>query len=334
MARWRNKPIRAEFSGVLQLGAAEIPCANLPGGRRVIAEVAILNALGRTYSGYYSQRDAAAGAADATAEPIHRAVSPKALHAFIPADLATMLQNPIAYQVPGGNSVSKGIPAEALPMILDVWIQAHQAGVLTPRQVETAERARLLRDGFAQVGIAAMVDEATGAQYARARFAMAQFLESYVTRELAAWEIMFESEFYKEMFRLRGWDMSDLSKRPGIVGKWTADIIYSRLAPGVLQRLQEIVPRDSKGRLKYKFHQALTRDRGYIALKVHIASVNSLMFSARSWDHFMTMLDARHPKHDPQLLMPFMAPAAAEEETPTLPPASPRRRSLQPPSGS
>lgn len=331
-ARWRGKPIRAEFSGVLRLGLAEIPCANLPGGRRVIAETAILNALGRTYSGYYSQRDAAAGAADASAEPMHRSVSPKVLHAFIPADLATMLQNPIAYQAPDSGSVAKGIPAEALPMILDVWIQANLAGVLTAKQAETAERARILRDGFTQVGIAAMVDEATGAQYARARFAMAQFLESYVTRELAAWERMFEDEFYKEMFRLRGWDVADLSKRPGVVGKWTADIIYSRLAPGVLERLQEIVPRDSKGRLKHKFHQALTRDRGYIALKVHISSVNSLMFASKTWDGFMELLDSKHPKYDAQILLPFMnAVTNTEDETPSTPPVSPRKPSARNP---
>lgn len=315
-AKWRDKPVSAEYAGILQLGDAAIPCANLADGRRLIAESAILTALGRTYSGYYSQRDAAAGDG---VEPIHRSVSPKVLHPFIPAELATMLQHPVAYRAPGSQAVSKGIPAEALAMILGVWIKADEAGVLTAKQSETAVRARILRDGFVEVGLAALIDEATGAQHARARFALAQFLETYVTRELAAWERMFEPDFYEQLFRLHNWKTADVSKRPAVVGKWTADIVYARLAPGVLQRLQEIVPRDSKGRLKFKFHQALTRDHGYLALKKHIASVSSLMFASKSWDDFRELLDNRHPRYDRQTLLPFMPAGQATEESPASP---------------
>ncbi|WP_437971480.1 P63C domain-containing protein [Sorangium sp. So ce260] len=308
LARWRDKPIKAERTGTLRLGSAEVPCANLPDGRRVLSETAILSALGRGYSGYYSQRDAASGGD--SAKSTHRSVSPAVLSDFIPAALADMLAQPIAYLPPGTGPgtgvVSKGIPAEALPMILDVWIAARDAGVLNPRQKQTADRAEILRRGLTNVAIVALVDEATGAQYDRARFALARFLESFVTKELAAWEKMFEDDFYKEMFRLRKWNEANFMNRPGVVGKWTTDIVYKRLAPGVLQRLQEIIPRDSKGRLKFRFHQALTRDKGYLALKEHLASVTTIMKLADSWEWFMSKLDRVHPKLDSQLLLPFI----------------------------
>lgn len=309
LARWRDKPIKAERIGTLRLGSAEIQCANLPDGRRVLSERAILSALGRTYSGYYSQRDAAAAAGDSS-KSTHRSVSPAVLSDFIPASLADMLAQPIAYLLPGTgfgtSTVSKGIPAEALPMILDVWIAARDAGVLSPRQKQTADLAEVFRRGLTNVGIAALVDEATGAQYDRSRFALARFLESFVTKELAAWEKMFEDDFYKEMFRLRKWNEANFMNRPGVVGKWTTDIVYKRLAPGVLQRLQEIIPRDSKGRLRFRFHQALTRDKGYLALKEHLASVTTIMKLADDWKWFMSKLDKVHPKFEPQLLLPFV----------------------------
>ena len=303
IARWRDKPVEAAHAGTLRLGTAEIPCANLPDGRRVLSERAILSALGRGYSGYYSQRDTAA--AGVGSQGMHRSVSPAVLHKFIPAALDEMLAQPIAYKVDGG-SVSKGIPAEALQMILEVWIQARDSGVLSPRQRETADTAVLLRAGLSNIGIAALIDEATGAQYHRTRFALARYLETFVTKELAAWEKMFEDDFYKELFRLRGWDSANYEHRPGVVGKWTTNIVYERLAPGVLQRLQELIPRDEKGRLRFKFHQALTREKGYLALKEHLASVTTIMRIADDWDWFMAKLDKVHPRFEKQALSPFM----------------------------
>ena len=77
MARWRDaEVVQATHVGSIKLGDIELACANLPDERRVISEAAMLTALGRGYSGYYSQRDAAAK--PGTAVP-PRYLSPKAL---------------------------------------------------------------------------------------------------------------------------------------------------------------------------------------------------------------------------------------------------------------
>ena len=46
--------------------------------------------------------------------------------------------------------------------------------------------------------------------------------------------------------------------RPSIVGKYTNDLVYLRLAPGILTELQNRNPKDEKGHRKAKYHQWLT----------------------------------------------------------------------------
>jgi hypothetical protein len=70
-------------------------------------------------------------------------------------------------------------------------------------------------------------------------------------------------EFYKELYRLRGWEYpTGTSARPPLVGTLTNNIVYDRLAPGVREALDSMVPRDEKGRLKHHKHRHLTEDVG------------------------------------------------------------------------
>jgi hypothetical protein len=76
---------------------------------------------------------------------------------------------------------------------------------------------------FAKVGIVALVDEATGYQYDREKDALQKILEQYISPELLPWEKRFPDEFYREIFKLKGWDftVNGINKRPSIIGKWT-----------------------------------------------------------------------------------------------------------------
>src|SRR4051812_5308495 len=79
-ARWRVKPIEATHAGTLTIGDKALACANLPDGRRVISEATMMAALGRVYSGYYSQRDASANPNSAV---LPRYLAPAGLRPFI-----------------------------------------------------------------------------------------------------------------------------------------------------------------------------------------------------------------------------------------------------------
>ena len=88
-----------------------------------------------------------------------------------------------------------------------MFIDALEAGKLKTSQIHIAEQSKILVRGFATVGIIALVDEATGYQYKREKDELQKILKAYIiAEELLPWQKRFPDEFYKEIFRLNGWD--------------------------------------------------------------------------------------------------------------------------------
>jgi hypothetical protein len=155
---------------------------------------------------------------------------------------------------------------------------------------------------LAKVGIIALVDEVTGYQEVRDREALQKILELYLLKEFAAWAKRFPDDFYKELFRLRGWNWNKLSvARPGYVGKLTNDLVYERLAPGILDDLKRKNPRTESGNRKVRHHQWLTEDVGHPALAQHLHATIALMRAAQNWSSFYTMIERALPKRMGQL---------------------------------
>jgi hypothetical protein len=137
-------------------------------------------------------------------------------------------------------------------------------------------------------------------------------------KELAAWAKRFPDEFYQQIFRLRGWQTGKGSSRPQIVAHYTKDIVYARLAPGIVEELERRNPLE-QGRRKSKHHQWLTEDVGHPALAQHLYAVITLMRIATSWDQFKLLLDTAHPVRGDTLQLPLMGdppPSATPMITP------------------
>jgi hypothetical protein len=159
---------------------------------------------------------------------------------------------------------------------------------------------------LAKVGIIALVDEATGYQELRTKDALARILEAFIDKELQAWIQTFPPDFYHQLFRLRGLKFpTDTVKRPQYFGLLTNDIVYKRLAPGVLDELKRATPKSESGRRKYKFFQRLTSNVGYPKLREHLGSVVTIMKLSRDWRDFMHKLNNLHPRYEDNLLLPF-----------------------------
>lgn len=141
-------------------------------------------------------------------------------------------------RAPRGDDRSAAL-ARALADLCDAVLAARKAGGLSAQQLHIAERCDILVRGFARIGIISLVDEATGYQEVRDRKALAAILDRYLRKEHAAWAKCFPDDFYKELFRLRGWEWKDMNegKKPQCVGIMTKDIVYERLAPGILSEL-------------------------------------------------------------------------------------------------
>ena len=183
-------------------------------------------------------------------------------------------------------------------MVCHVFEDAERAGKLLGSQQHIADAARIISRSFSKLGIIALVDEATGYQYDRARDALAKILEQFIAKELQPWTKTFPLEFYENIFRLHRWPFDPASrKRPSVIGHYTNDIVYKRLAPGVLQELREKNP-VVDGRRKHRFFQWLTGEVGHPKLRSHIDGVLALMRISDSWPQFKQFLNKAFKKYD------------------------------------
>lgn len=293
----------AEYTGNLMIGDFNIPCAVLNDGSRILRERSVARVLGKKGSGAYWQkkRQTEKGAV------LPEYISTKNLLKFIDNELEEKLLNPIVYQTKSG-TMAQGLPALLLPEICNVWLKARDKGALYKSQENAAKKAEILIRGLANVGIIALVDEATGYQEIRDRIALQKILDKYLTDEWAKWTKTFPDDYYKELFRLNGMPYPPTTtKRPSYIGHWTNDIIYSRLVPGVAKELKRKNPRLPSGHRRRKHFQYLTQDIGHPALKEHLSNIIFLMKTCNDngWDEFKLRLDLAKPKYGDNLRFPF-----------------------------
>ena len=303
---------RANLVGTLTIGSLSLPCAVLEDGTRVLSQRGLLSALGIKHGGALSaSRQSNDGGAN-----LPMFVAQRALRPFIDNDLLVVLSQPIKYHHGKGGGLAFGMRAELIPKVCDVWLRAREAGALTPSQQQVAARAEILVRGLSTVGIIALVDEATGYQYFRARTALATILEQFIAKELVKWAKTFPDDYYQELFRLRNWNYSSFStKRPPVAGKLTNDIVYRRLAPTVLDELRRLNPTLPSGRRKHKHFQWLTADIGHPRLREHLSAVIALMKVAPDWPTFEKMIDKSLPR---QLSMPLFTQRYGPGPIPTI----------------
>jgi P63C domain len=301
-ARW-NKGVEdrvavsATHSGTIIIGDLEIPCGVLEDGTRVLSERGVMKALGVGRSGYAHNRAKEDGEEDGAALPLF--VAPINLKPFVDLELASVLKKPIWYRPTTGRNAGhmhKGVRADMMPRICNVWLKARDAGVIRgKRQAVVVLNADIISRGLAEVGITALVDEATGFQDQRARDALAKILEQFVAKELRRWVKTFPLDYFKELCRLREVTFSPAMKLPRYFGCLTNDIVYSRLAPGVLPVIQKKNP-PINGRRKSKNFQWLTEDVGEPRLREHLWATTALMKAFRTWDEFYAAMNRALPK--------------------------------------
>jgi len=280
---------QAMYDGELKIGNTIIPCAVLEDGTRVLSRIGFIQAIGR--------KGKAKGGRKYDNEfttPVF--LTANNLNPFISKELKEN-STPTPFKTTSGTEAI-GYKADLLPQVCNVFLEADDAGVLMKTQKHIAAQCRILIRGFALVGISALIDEATGYQDARARDALHTILEQYISKELMKWAKTFPDEFYRQLFRLRGWRYSYTSiKRPALVGKLTNDLVYDRIAPGVLDELKHKNPKTSKGTRKHRHHQWLTPEIGHPRLREHLASVIVLMKASAKWDDFKRMINRALPKY-------------------------------------
>lgn len=285
---------KATHTGELNIGPVTIECAVLEDGTRVLTQSDFLKALGR------SKRPSGRSRLFDKVAPF---LSPNNLKPFISSDLISSTKR-VEFRNPSGKAY--GYMAVLLPQVCEVYLQARDSGALLSSQMRTATACEILMRGLAQVGIIAMVDEATSYQEIRDRKALNKILDKYLLAEQAKWAKRFPDDFYKGIFKLRVWPWQGMKvNRPQVVGRYTNDIVWDRIAPGVRTELETLNPKTEDGARRSKHHQWLTPDIGHPALQKHLAGVMALMRAAPNWDAFKRMLQRAYPKINTNLEIPY-----------------------------
>lgn len=281
--------------GDLRIADVVVPCAvvDMKNGKdpiRVITENGITNALLGTRSGA-SKRLKKKAETDGPPTPLF--LAPSQLKPFIDNDLYDGPLKCIEY-VDGNRTVS-GYDATALPIVCDIWLRAREAGKLQKQQLEKAQKAEILTRSLAKVAIIALVDEATGYQSHRAKDALAIILEQFIAKELQPYVKTFPPEFYEELFRLRGlkYPPETPNFRPQYFGTLTNDIVYERLAPGLLEEMKRQAAKDAK---KAHLHRRLTQEVGHPKLREHLAAVIMAMRMSSDYPSFIATLNRFYPR--------------------------------------
>lgn len=288
-----NKILKATHEGILTLGNAELNVAVLENGQRIITQTAVFKALGRDARG------------NARIDQIPAFMDAKNIQEFVDEEVKSLIKR-VDY-LDRNNKQQQGYDAKILPAVAEIYLKARDKDVLIKTQLDTAKKAEILIRSLARMAIEALVDEATGYQYVREKDALQLILKAYINKELLKWQKTFPDTFYYEIFRLNGWDytINGIKKRPGVIGKWTNELIYNQLPKGVLDELKEKTPKNEAGNYTARFFQSLTPNVGHPALNAQLYKVIGIMQISSGWNEFKSNFNRMVDRNNGQLEIDF-----------------------------
>ena len=278
---------RATHQGLLKIMGKELPCVVLDDGRRIITQTSLFIAFDRTRKGRRNTENALLN--------LPSILDPIGLKPFITNEVLERAQS-IEYMALNGSFIT-GYSAEIIPIVCDIYLNAHKNGALQAAQVRTAEISEMLIRSLAHVGIIGLIDECTGYQQIRPRDALESYLNKILSKELAVWIKRFPDQYYSNIYKIRGWPEFSTSKNKfSCVGHYTNYLIYSRIGEDVLAELKARTPDTSKTSM----HQWLTIDTGHPLLSKHMSEILMLQKVAIAqglgWKRFIDMVDLVLPK--------------------------------------
>lgn len=280
----KQKILKAMYRGELPIGDLNLKCAVLDDETRILSTKSIFEAFGRSKRGLDKARNEEILATLSKIIPNHgwAQVPPflgsKSLISLIDTDLFNVLQ-PVQYY--DGETLMQGYRAELLPQLCNLYLKGRRQGILTSEQKRIAGQAEILLGSLANVGIAALIDEATGFQYNRKKDALRFLLEKYITEGLQKWLKRFPDKFFEELDRLYKNEKTTSRARPQYYGAFINTHIYEPIEEGYLKaKLNELNITD-EGKRKARFHQWLT-DFGLNQLTLQIGRVMGVVEDSKT----------------------------------------------------
>jgi len=274
----RIKIPQTDFYGYVEVNGVKIPCA-------------VLYPFSENPVRVFWQREVVGLLTGNKKGGLDRYFQPKNLLPFIPEKFKNkpLSESTFTFKVGTTGRKAQGFDGSDIIDICKMYMQARD--VLLPNQKHLLKQAEVIVFTFAKTGVNSWIDEATGFDKIRSDYAIRRMVQKYMAEELRPYEVTFPNKFYRKIYELNNWQYDENnSKRPGVVGKWTNQIIYSRFPKGVFTKIKELNPRLDSGQLKNKNFQWLSEEDGINALKEYISNAIFLMDSSSNWRKFKSAL--------------------------------------------
>ena len=273
-ARWHDTDAEIAIkAGKIKIGDINIPCAVLPDKTRLLSERAITKAFGGKRGGSHWKR--IKENPDGANLPVF--LSAKNIFPFIDKDLLAGLGWRRLYKTNAGGGAGHGIEASLLPKICNALLKLRDAGQEHPSQAPIIAQADIIMRGLAEIGIIALVDEATGYIDEKQKTEYRDLFREFIRRECREWEKEFPEQFTDMIYKLYGLAKGKPGKHPQFFGHFIRKYIYRPLA-GSSGTLLDV--HDEKnpvvyanGGRRHKMHQFLTDEVGLPAVRAHIWQV-------------------------------------------------------------
>jgi len=266
---------KALYSGVLPIGNIELGCAVLDNGTRILAATSIFTAFGRPRKGANTRLEI-----DGLIIPPFLAA--KNLEKYINQDVIKMA-TPVPYI--DGTQKKSGYIASLLPLMCEVYLIARREKALIESQEKLALQAEILLSALAQVGIDALIDEATGFQKDRRHDALRLLLVKYIAEGLQKWILTFPDSFFIELDKLYGNEHTTSRSRPQYYGRFINKYVYDPIENGYVKSKLNELNIDESGKRRARFHQWLSHDGRNILIH-QIGRVQALMELCQNIEDF------------------------------------------------
>lgn len=281
----------------LVFGNISIPCYVLEDGTAVLSGRGMQNILGFSRTG--------------GGDRLIKLVKNDRFCKYASPELIQSLDNPLKFirtDSGGAQPETNGYEATLMIDICYVFIDAKNDGVLmNPQELSIAMQAQAVERAFSKTGIVSVIYKLTGYLDNQVANFLNDILNKFLLDEAKRYAITYPIELYKQWFRLNNWEWKPESKqkRPGVLGHWTNDLIYSRMAPNLLQELEIKNPKNAKGYREKKHFQFLTDEVGEPRLREFFGGLIALAKASTTWRKYYAMVNRAYPKYNETPELPF-----------------------------
>lgn len=209
------------------------------------------------------------------------------------------------------NRLNKGYNVEDVPFVdsrvitdfCRMMLSLRSLGKLKGIYLDYAKNCERFLAGLADVGLVALIDEATG-YGKRRRDEYKQLFLKFIQDEQTSWLKEFQDSFFDGIYKIYNLPRIANNRHPLFFGDFIAKYVYYPLANShgaILEHLRERNPVFNLNGRKYKHHQFLTQKVGKVALRDHLSKIEAIFALSKDKGSFKRYFKKVFPQPYDQL---------------------------------